>query len=102
MHYKNEYYSTVIAVIVSKVDIKCIKPGEGQYYYPAHLPVLGKTVQDSTPDQASVSSGDMVRVQLDLDMFKALQEGHGGWNDQMAGVTHVLMYCYYYCVLVAI
>lgn len=32
-------------------------------------------------------SGDRVRVQLEVEIFKMLQEGHGGWNDQMAEVS---------------
>ena len=38
--------------------------------------------------------GDYVRVELDLEILKALQEGHGGWNPKMAlvigmiGVVH--------------
>lgn len=32
------------------------------------------------------SSGDRVRVQLDEEIFKMMQEGHGGWNDQMVEV----------------
>lgn len=43
-------------------------------------------MQDSSPEVVSVSSGDSVRIQLDVDMFKALQEGHGGWSDKMAAV----------------
>ena len=27
--------------IVLQVDLKCITPAEGGYYYPEHLPVLG-------------------------------------------------------------
>ena len=28
--------------VVFQVDLKCITPAEGGYYYPDHLPVLGK------------------------------------------------------------
>ena len=32
-------------------------------------------------------SGDFVQVQLDIDVFKLMQnEDHGGWNDRMAVV----------------
>ena len=30
--------------------------------------------------------GCNVRVALDIDVFKQMQAGHGGWNDQMAEV----------------
>ncbi|XP_019848978.1 PREDICTED: E3 ubiquitin-protein ligase MIB2-like [Amphimedon queenslandica] len=78
-----------------KVDIKAITPGEYGYYFPDHLPVLGKKIQEkdiydtkATPagkgSDGGIAAGDQVRVQLDVDVFKALQEGHGGWNDDMA------------------
>jgi hypothetical protein len=28
-------------------------------------------------------AGDRVKVQLELEIFKMMQEGHGGWNDQV-------------------
>ena len=31
-------------------------------------------------------SGDSVKVQLETDVFKIMQDGHGGWNDQMSEV----------------
>ena len=30
--------------------------------------------------------GDKVRVDLDVEILKAMQEGHGGWNPRMADV----------------
>ena len=33
-----------------------------------------------------LTAGDLVRVQLDVEVFKALQQGHGGWNDAMVEV----------------
>ena len=33
--------------------------------------------------------GDCVKVQLEVEIFKMMQEGHGGWNDDMCEVkTH--------------
>ena len=45
--------------------------------------------QAPTCTRPSVAPGDRVRVQLELEVFKLLQDGHGGWNDQMkeVGVT---------------
>ena len=38
-----------------------------------------------------LSAGDTVRVDLDLETTKLMQEGHGGWDDAMADVNlHVL------------
>ena len=67
------------------------------------MPVLGKKIQEKdihersntavTPaagggggESGEIKSGDQVRVQLDVEVFKALQEGHGGWNDDMIQV----------------
>lgn len=37
-------------------------------------------------DPAAVSTGDLVRVELEPDVFQAVQEGRGGWNDIMLNV----------------
>ena len=31
-----------VLFVILQVDLKCITPAEGGYYYPDHLPVLGK------------------------------------------------------------
>ena len=33
-----------------------------------------------------LAAGDTVRVDLDLEIVKLMQEGHGGWTDAMADV----------------
>jgi len=35
----------------------------------------------------SYKVGDKVRVDLDVDTLKMMQEGHGGWNPKMADVS---------------
>ncbi|KAL5266150.1 hypothetical protein ACHWQZ_G006711 [Mnemiopsis leidyi] len=89
-----------------KVDLKCVQEGIYGNYYPKHLPVLGKeyslqrltlpTAVQALTDRpiCQFKPGDYVRVELDLEILKALQEGHGGWNPKMAlvigmiGVVH--------------
>jgi E3 ubiquitin-protein ligase mind-bomb len=94
-----------------KVDIKCLKPAPGGYYYPSHLPVLGapqlfhatQDIPDYTPPTVLLTTdvggpfcssevpfehhglvpGDNVRVGLDVDIFKVMQEGHGDWDDSL-------------------
>ena len=39
--------------------------------------------------ECEFAAGDTVRVDLDLDSAKLLQEGHGGWTDGMNGVSHI-------------
>ena len=47
------------------------------------------TVGTKVPCQFKV--GDKVRVDLEPEILKAMQEGHGGWNPRMAEV------CFYLC-----
>ena len=37
--------------------------------------------------QTDFKVGDRVRVELEVDLLKAMQEGHGGWNPRMANVS---------------
>ena len=47
------------------------------------------------PTVKMFNSGDTVRVLLDIDVFKLMQEGHGGWTDQMLEVWKELFFCCY-------
>jgi hypothetical protein len=38
------------------------------------------------PGPTEFSSGDVVEVELDVEVFMLLQEDHGGWNDKMKSV----------------
>ncbi|VDH99791.1 E3 ubiquitin-protein ligase mind-bomb [Mytilus galloprovincialis] len=79
-----------------KVDLKYVTAGQGIYYYKEHLPVLGEFSDSVT--QSGVACpfkvGEKVQVDLDPEILKAMQEGHGGWNPRMAdyigkvGVVH--------------
>ena len=40
-----------------------------------------------SPGPQDISTGDLVRVELEADIFKAMQEGHGGWSDPMLEVS---------------
>lgn len=86
----------------------CVTPAKSGVYYLTHLPVLtgwsqlttrnrfsfevyiiilyiGQTVDDSV-DSSIIRSGDLVQVELDVEIFRMMQEGHGGWNDAMVEV----------------
>ena len=39
------------------------------------------------PSQTTFAAGDRIKVDLNPDVWKRLQEGHGGWNDIMASVS---------------
>ena len=42
-------------------------------------PYAGATCEFSGP--RDFAAGDVVAVELDLEVLKLLQEGHGGWDD---------------------
>ena len=61
-----------------------------------------EVIQERPPTTASVDNstskfkaGDRVKVQLEVEVFRAMQEGHGGWNDQMAEVRNWLNIYHY-------
>lgn len=39
------------------------------------------------PSEVEFAAGDRVRVELDPDVWKLMQDGHGGWNDLMSMVS---------------
>ncbi|XP_068753853.1 E3 ubiquitin-protein ligase MIB2-like [Montipora capricornis] len=81
-----------------KVDLKSIADGFGYSYYKNHLPKLGQKPESliirpstqpalSSADRAAMFEiGERVRVLLSGATLKDMQEGHGGWNDQMEEV----------------
>ncbi|XP_038075224.1 E3 ubiquitin-protein ligase MIB2-like isoform X1 [Patiria miniata] len=71
-----------------KVDLKYTQDAIGGYYYKEHLPKLGDDLQ-TVPMQdgkalLTFNVGDKVKVILEEEVLKAMQEGHGGWNPKMA------------------
>ena len=48
-------------------------------------------------DPAAISTGDLVRVELEPEVFQAMQEGHGGWSEIMLEV-HTCTVHVYMCV----
>ena len=43
------------------------------------------------PDPQEFSSGDYVKVELDQDVLRLMQEGHGGWSLDMGDVSMAVM-----------
>ena len=41
---------------------------------------------DDSLDTSIIRSGELIQVELDVEIFRMMQEGHGGWNDDMAKV----------------
>ncbi|EFX67755.1 hypothetical protein DAPPUDRAFT_261080 [Daphnia pulex] len=76
-----------------KVDLKLVHAAVGGFYYREALPVLGLSSDSAsrTPrgpgspgGVAAFSVGDKVKVTVDADRLREMQEGHGGWNPRMA------------------
>ena len=61
------------------------------------MPFTGKDMEGRSAPQLPIgtnfSVGDKVRVDLDVDVLKVMQEGHGGWNTRMANVC--VVFCEY-------
>ena len=38
------------------------------------------------PRETVLAAGDRIKVELNPDIWKIMQEGHGGWNDLMSVV----------------
>ncbi|KAL6431933.1 hypothetical protein ACFW04_007392 [Cataglyphis niger] len=84
------------------VDLCYVEEATAGTYYKEHLPLLGQPVltipdngNSSTPTKSGVSSsssphhlmfnvGDKVKVLIEVDILKEMQDGHGGWNPRMA------------------
>ena len=56
---------------------------------PSPIPCVYYTVgaPPAQVDPAAVSTGDRVRVELEPELFQAMQEGRGVWNDLMLNVS---------------
>ncbi|KAK7604043.1 hypothetical protein V9T40_004316 [Parthenolecanium corni] len=80
-----------------KVDVRCVKASVWGSCYIDHLPALGQNLnsQPRPSDEVIVfNPGDKVKVNVDEERLKSLQDGHGGWNPRMVqyigevGVVH--------------
>lgn len=64
------------------VDLKIVNDAKGYAVYREHLPLLGEQ-GPSRSGPFNIQIGDMVHVDLDLEIVQSLQQGHGGWTDGM-------------------
>ncbi|KAF5271379.1 hypothetical protein FQA39_LY08177 [Lamprigera yunnana] len=70
-------------------DVKFIESVTGGSYYSKHLPILGHTLEQSVvrpvcTGPSPFSVGDKVQVIVSVEELRAMQQGHGGWNQRMA------------------
>ena len=64
-------------------DLKVVTDAKGYSFYRDHLPLLG---EDQQANIGMFSPGDHVSIELDVEIVKNLQTGHGGWSDSMVKV----------------
>ena len=79
-----------------KVDLKYVQDAVGGFYYREHLPILGISLDQqvgaarqstTSPRHLTFNVGDKVKVLMEVEALKQMQEGHGGWNPRMAEVS---------------
>ena len=65
--------------------MKCVSDGKGPQFYRDHLPLLGEisSIKQATKWQVA----DYVKVDLELEVVRSLQFGHGGWAYGMEEVN---------------
>lgn len=62
-------------------DLKVINDAKGYSVYRDHLPLLGE--QTSRSAYPIFQIGNLVNIDLELEIVQSLQHGHGGWTDGM-------------------
>lgn len=63
-------------------DLKVISDAKGYGVYRDHMPLLGEQ-NSGRSGLHGFQVGDMVNIDLDLEIVQSLQHGHGGWTDGM-------------------
>lgn len=85
------------------VDLCYVEEAIAGTYYKEHLPLLGQSIMAvsnngtnitsiksgfplsvSSPRHSTFNVGDKIKVLVDVETLKEMQEGHGGWNPRMA------------------
>lgn len=64
-------------------DLKVVNDAKGFTVYRDHLPHLGDQSPGGNVGANSFQIGDLVNVDLDLEIVQSMQQGHGGWTDNM-------------------
>lgn len=63
-------------------DLKVVNDAKGYAVYRDHLPLLGEQGLGAAGHHG-YKIGDLVSVDLELEIVQSLQHGHGGWTDNM-------------------
>ena len=83
--------STTATTMSTPAAIATLSPATAATAIATPTPATPTATAGTEPTTASSTAspfaiGDHVRVQLELEIFRVLQEGHGGWMDDMAEV----------------
>lgn len=73
------------------VDLKYTVPASGGHFYRDHMPLIApvKIRSDrSLSGGPEFCEGDRIAITLDVECFKPLQNGHGGWNPLMEKIIN--------------
>ena len=65
-------------------DLKAATDAKGGPFYRDHLPLLGEEHHLGS-DRFEI--GERVTIDVDVEVVKSLQHGHGGWSDGMMEVS---------------
>ena len=60
------------------------------YMYMCHVMCVGGESGESGESE-EFAAGDVVRVDLDMEIVKLMQEGHGGWTEAMTSVRDITL-----------
>lgn len=75
------------------MDLKCSSDAKGPSVYRDHLPLL-----DERPNPNTIAVawkvGDCVKIDLDVELVRSLQLGHGGWT---CGMLEVIVDLTFFC-----
>ena len=71
------------------MDLKCVNPANGPFYYQDCLAKVGEKQLLAAAGANRLRVGDRVSVCLDAEVLKAMAQGHGGWIDNMAEVRQL-------------
>ncbi|KAL4220869.1 E3 ubiquitin-protein ligase mib2 [Mactra antiquata] len=84
-----------------RLDVVCVSPVPGGYYYKDHVPILrlnadvhvngdGEAMDINDKEEVIAeeetkrfSEGDKVRIEIDVDVLKMIEENRGAWNHRM-------------------
>ena len=81
--YRTHVFTTASHTLLLQSDLKAVTDAKGGTFYRDHLPFLGEENHFGT---GRFEVSERVRIDVDVEVVKSLQHGHGGWSDGMVEV----------------